>query len=135
MTTLRRRSLFWTPRILAMLYVAFLSMFALDVFSEEHGFWRILAALSIHLIPALVLIVGLILAWRWEWIGATFYGVAGVVYIGWVLGLPLSPATKINWMVTIAGPTFLVAALFLANWLIHDELHPKHSSARKLLLM
>ena len=56
MTTLRRRALFWIPRILAMLYVVFLSMFALDVFSEEHGFWRILVALSIHLIPSFVLI-------------------------------------------------------------------------------
>jgi len=26
-------------------------MFALDVFNEEHGFWRIIMALTIHLIP------------------------------------------------------------------------------------
>ena len=126
MTTLRRRTLFWTPRILAMLYIAFLSMFALDVLSEEHGFWRILAALSIHLIPAFILIVVLILAWRWEWIGAALYTAAGVVYVAQVLGLPLAPAIKMNWILTIGGPTFLVAALFLANWLKHDELHPKH---------
>ena len=108
MTTLRRRTLFWTPRILAMLYIVFLSMFALDVFSEEHGFWRILVALSIHLIPAFVLIAGLILAWRWEWIGAALYAAAGVVYVAQVL-----------------EPIFVIAALFLANWLKHDELHPR----------
>lgn len=126
MTTLRRRTLFWTPRMLAMLYIAFLSMFALDVFSGEHGFWRILAALSVHLIPACILIVVLILAWRWEWIGAALYAAAGVVYVAQVLELPLAPAIKMNWILTIGGPTFLVAALFLANWLKHDELHPKH---------
>jgi len=126
MTTLRRRTLFWTPRILAMLYIAFLSMFALDVLSEEHGFWRILAALSIHLIPAFILIVVLILAWRWEWIGAALYAAAGVVYVAQVLERSLAPAIKMNWILTIGGPTFLVAALFLANWLKHDELHPKH---------
>ena len=127
MTGLSMRTLFWAPRVLAMLYIAFLSMFALDVFSEEHGFWRILVALSLHLIPAFVLIVVLILAWRWEWIGATLFAAAGVVYVALVLGRPLAPAIKVNWILTIAGPTFLVAALFLANWLKRDELHPKHS--------
>ncbi len=62
MTTVYRRTLFWTPRVLAMSYILFLSMFALDVFSEEHGFWQILFAVSIHLIPWFVLIAGLILA-------------------------------------------------------------------------
>ncbi|HVN19720.1 MAG TPA: hypothetical protein VMU05_13125 [Dongiaceae bacterium] len=125
MTGPRRRILFWTPRILAMLYIAFLSMFALDVFSEEHGFWRIVAALSIHLIPTFILTVVLILAWRWEWIGAALYAAAGVVYTAWVLGHPLAPAIKVNWILIIGTPTLLIAALFLANWLKHDELHPK----------
>jgi hypothetical protein len=31
-----------------------------------------------------------------------------------------------SWMLTIAGPSLLVAALFLANWLKHDELQPEH---------
>jgi len=126
MTVLYRRTLFWTPRVLAMAYIAFLSMFALDVFGEQHSFWRILVALLIHLIPAFVLLAGLILAWRWEWVGAALYAAAGVLYVAWVLQLPLAPALKINWVLTIAGPTFLIAALFLANWLKHDELHPKH---------
>jgi hypothetical protein len=126
MTTLSRRTLFWAPRVLAMVYIAFLSMFALDVFGEEHGFWRILGALSIHLIPSFVLIVGLILAWRWEWIGAALYAAAGVLYVATTVGRPVAPAIKMNWILTIAGPTFLVAALFLANWLKHDELHTRH---------
>ncbi len=126
MTALRRRTLFWTPRVLAMLYIAFLSMFTLDVFSEEHGLWRILAALSIHLIPSFVLLVGLILAWRWEWVGAVLYAAAGVIYVAATAGRPVAPAIKMNWILSMAGPTFLVAALFLANWLKHDELHPQH---------
>ena len=123
MTARRRRILFWTPRILAMLYIAFLSMFALDVFSEEHGFWRILGALSIHLIPTFILTVVLILAWRWEWIGAALYAAAGLAYTAWVLGRPLTAAIKINWILIIGTPTLLIAALFLTNWLKHDELH------------
>ena len=126
MTVLRRRTLFWAPRILAMLYIAFLSIFALDVFREEHGFWRIVAALSIHLVPAFVLIAALILAWRWEWIGAALFAAAGTAYGVWVLELPLAPAVKVTWISAIAAPAFLIAGLFLANRLKRDELHPEH---------
>lgn len=125
MTTVHKRTLFWTPRVLAMLYIAFLSLFALDVFGEQHGFRQILAALSIHLIPSVILIGVLILAWQWEWIGAALYAAAGMVYIARVLGRPLPPGIKMNWILTIGGPSFLVAALFLVNWFKHDELHAK----------
>jgi len=112
---------------LSIAYIAFLSMFALDVFSEEHGFWRILVALTVHLIPSVVLIAGLVLAWRWEWIGTTLFAAAGALYVALVLPRPIPLATKIIWVLTIAAPCFLVAALFLANWLKHDELHPRHA--------
>ena len=127
MTTLRSRTLLWTPRVLAIAYIIFRSLFALDVFNEVHGFWRILPALSIHLIPSFLLLGALVLAWRWEWIGAMLYAAAGVVYIVRVMPRPLSPAIKLNWVLAIAGPALLVAALFLASWWKHDELHPKHA--------
>ena len=37
--------LFWLPRILAIIYIAFLSLFALDVFWEGYGFFETIAAL------------------------------------------------------------------------------------------
>jgi lysylphosphatidylglycerol synthetase-like protein (DUF2156 family) len=126
MTKLGSRTLFWTPRILAILYIAFLSIFSLDVFSEEHGFWRIVVALLIHLIPSFILLAVLILAWRWEWIGAALYGVAGLIYVAWTFTRPLTPAIRMTWILLIAGPAFLLAVLFLANWMKHDELHPRH---------
>ncbi len=126
MTSLYSWTLFWAPRVLSIAYIAFLSLFALDVFGEEHGFWRILLALTMHLIPTFVLIVALLLAWRWEWVGAILYGGAGMLYVIWVLHRPLSPALRLTWILTIAGPAFVVAALFLANWLKHGELHAKH---------
>jgi hypothetical protein len=125
MTQLSKRALFWTPRALSIGYIAFLSLFALDVFGEGYGFWTTILALIIHLIPALVLVVGLILAWRWEWIGAALYAAAGMVYTIVVLPQPISPAVKLNWILVIAGPAFLVAATFLASWLKRGELHSR----------
>jgi hypothetical protein len=83
MTILYRWTLFWAPRVLSIAYIAFLSMFALGVFGKEHGFWRILLALTMHLIPTFVLIVALLLAWRWEWVGAILYAGAGMLYVIW----------------------------------------------------
>ena len=123
MTGLSERVLFWTPRILSIAYIVFLSLFALDVFREGYSFWRTGLALVIHLIPALVLVVVLILAWRWEWIGAALYASAGTLYVITVLPLRIPPAAKFNWILTIAGPAFLLAAMFLANWWRHCELH------------
>lgn len=123
MSELSRRVLFWTPRLLSIAYIVFLSLFALDVFSEGYSFWRTGLALVIHLLPALVLVVVLILAWQWEWIGAVLYAVAGTLYVITVLPLRIPRAAKFSWILTIAGPAFFLAALFLANWWNRGELH------------
>ena len=124
MTQLSKRALFWTPRALSILFIAFLSLFALDVFDGHLGFWRTVLALTMHLIPSFVLIAALVLAWRWEWIGAALYGAAGLLYVGWVVAMsrPVPPPIRLIWILMIAGPAFVIAGLFLANWLKRADL-------------
>jgi hypothetical protein len=124
MTQLSRRALFWTPRVLSIVFIAFLSLFALDVFDEHLGLWRTVLALTMHLIPSFVLIAALVLAWRWEWIGAALYASAGLLYVGWVVSMsrPVPPAIRLIWVLTIAGPAFVIAGLFLANWLKRGDI-------------
>ena len=124
MTQLSKRALFWTPRALSILFIAFLSLFALDVFDGHLGFWQTALALTMHLIPSFVLIAALVLAWRWEWIGAALYGAAGLLYVWWVVSMsrPVPPAIRLIWILMIAGPAFAIAGLFLANWLKRGDL-------------
>ena len=119
MSNISKRPLFWTPRALSILFILFLSLFALDVFGEHLGFWRTALAFATHLIPSFVLIAVLALAWRWEWIGAALYAAAGLLYVKSVVFRvhPLPPAVRLNWILVIAGPAFVIAGLFLANWL------------------
>ncbi len=124
MTDFSRRALFWAPRALSIAFIAFLSLFALDVFGEGYGLWRTLLALVMHLIPTFVLIVALVFAWRWEWIGAVLYAAAAALYIASVWPRPLPPGIKAVWIATIAGPALVIAGLFLVNWLKRSELHP-----------
>ncbi len=111
MTTTTRRVLFWTPRVLCILYAVFLSLFALDVFDAGYGFWQAIAALLIHLIPVYIVIAALVLAWRWEWLGAIGFSALAIFYVAWAWGrFPLVA------YLSISGPLFLIAILFLLNW-------------------
>jgi len=110
------RVLFWSPRILSMLLVGFLSLFSMDVFSETSGFWKTLAAFAIHEIPAGIVLVGLLLAWRWEWIGTVVYLAAAAAY--GLFSLPRHP----DWFMGIGGPLVLIALLFLLNWVKRSEM-------------
>ena len=130
MTNFSRRALYWAPRALSIVFIAFLSLFALDVFGEGYGFWKTLLALGMHLIPSFVLIVALVLAWRWEWIGAALYAGAGTLYVTWVMRHRMPPAIKLSWILTIAGPAFVIAGLFLVNWLKHAALRAKSQAVR-----
>src|ERR1039458_824160 len=75
------RLLFWTPRILCLLFAGFISLFALDVFQENRGFWETTIALLIHLILTGLLLIILAVSWRWEWVGALLFIGLGVFYI------------------------------------------------------
>jgi hypothetical protein len=110
MTAYSRRILVWTPRALVILFAGFLSLFALDVFGEGHGFWGTFLALTMHLVPTAIVLAVLALAWHWEWIGAAGFGSAGLLYAATAWRHP-------SWVLTISGPLFLIAALFLVSWL------------------
>jgi hypothetical protein len=116
--------LFWSPRILSLCFIAFLSIFAMDVFGEHLGFWRSMLALAMHLIPSITLLAVLILAWRREWVGSLLYAAAALLYVGWAAFVhrPISLSMRFTWMLAIAGPAIVIAILFLLNWRKHDEL-------------
>ena len=116
-----KRTLYWAPRVLCLLFAAFLSIFALDVFSEDQGVWQTIGALVMHLVPTFAVLVVLAIAWRWEWVGAVMFTALGVLYVVTMWGrFPLSV------YFTIAGPLFLVAGLFLVNWILRAKLRPSN---------
>jgi hypothetical protein len=120
MKTPNKQLLYWTPRILGLLFAAFISMFALDVFDEHRGFWDTAVALAMHLIPTAILLVVLILSWRWEWIGGVVFLGLGALYLVKFWG-------RFHWSAyaMIAGPLFLLGILFLLNWSRRSELRAK----------
>jgi len=107
-----KRILFWSPRVLCILFALFLSLFALDVFNEGYGFGETIIALLIHLIPTYIIVISLAIAWRWEWAGAILFITLAV------FNLVLSKSA--SWV--ISGPLFLLGVLFLLNWIFRSQL-------------
>jgi hypothetical protein len=109
----------WLPRIICILAILFISMFAADAFEPGLTIWQQLGAFFIHLIPSFILLVILILAWYKELAG-------GIIFI--IIGLVLTPFIfnhnyKMNesvWMslgiiMTITVPFILVGTLFIVS--------------------
>jgi hypothetical protein len=71
----------WTPRILCILAILFVSLFALDSFSSDRTFIQNVLALLMHLLPSIVLLAVLILAWKWERAGGIVLTILGVVWL------------------------------------------------------
>lgn len=111
--------LHWTPRILGILAILFISMFTLDAFDPNKTFWQQFADFMMHMIPSFALIAFLVIAWKWELAG-------GIIFI--LIGLGFSPIIYMHnyqmndsvWMslkvlLFITFPFFLVGILFVLS--------------------
>ena len=116
MTHISKTLLLWTPRIAGLIVAGFLALFALDAFNER-SFAAALPAFAIHLIPSLLVLTVVAVAWKFEWIGA-------IAFIGLAVTYALSVKERLDWIIAISGPLALVGVLFLVSyWRHHANLH------------
>jgi len=110
MTRTSQRLLLWSPRVLGVLVSAFIGMFALDAFGAGQPVLAALPGFFVHLIPALTLLVIAIAGFRWPWIGG-----AGFVGLAVFYAVTMSKG-RLDWILVISGPVFVVGMLFLWSW-------------------
>lgn len=114
-----RGFIYWTPRILSILFLLFLAMFSLDVFGEGLGFWQTALAFLMHNLPVIVLAVILYISWRYEIVGGIAFIIAGFFYAALVLRSAISNGFEwyyLAWILQISGVAFLIGGLFLVGW-------------------
>jgi len=105
MTNLNKK-LYWAPRILGVVFILFISLFAFDVFGNNYGFWKTTAAFLIHLAPVYVMFVVLYIAWRLELIGGFIYLFLAFYYI-------FTVNSSFLFKLPIAAPLILIGGLFI----------------------
>jgi hypothetical protein len=108
--------IYWAPRVLSIMFLLFLAMFSLDIFSMRLSPWETAVGLFMHNIPVLVLAIILLISWKYEIIGGIVFILAGLLYMTMVLKNPFE-GYAISYSLIIAGPAFLVGILFIINWI------------------
>ena len=110
----------WTARILCILAILFVSLFALDSFSSERTFWQNTAAFLMHLIPSFVLIAILIIAWKWEKAGGIILTIIGLAFSIFLFIFNYnknhSVATSLLIALMLAIPFVLAGILFILSY-------------------
>jgi hypothetical protein len=119
------RLIYWTPRILSILFLLFLALFSLDVLDMNQGFWGTVAGLFIHNIPTFILLIALLVSWKHEIVGGVVFTLAGILYIAMLLRtILMNPPHQwymLCWSLPIAGPAFLIGILFIVGWFRKKE--------------
>jgi hypothetical protein len=109
----------WTPRVLFILAVLFVSMFALDAFDPKLSIWQQIGGFLIHLVPSFILTGLLIFAWKYELVGgiiitALALGTAPSLFVGNYRGnhsvwISLGVIAMINMPFIITGVLFILS--------------------------
>jgi len=107
--------IYWTPRILSIIFIAFLALMSLDIFDMHLGFWGTVLGLFMHNIPALILLAVLLISWKYEIVGGVIFILAGLLYIALLMRNPFEWYMLI-WAIEISGIAFIIGALFLVGW-------------------
>jgi hypothetical protein len=121
----KQKLLHWSPRILCILAILYVSIFAVDAFDPGLSISQQLKAFALHQIPSFILLFSLIIAWKWELIG-------GIIFT--IIGLGLTPIIFIMnyqknnsiWMslviiLTITLPFIVVGVLFIINHFVSKD--------------
>jgi hypothetical protein len=110
----------WLPRIICILAIVFVSMFALDAFDPELTFWQQIGGFLIHLIPSYIMIALLIVAWKWEYVGGIIFTILGFGFSAavFLLNYNRNHFSALQSLVTtliVAIPFVLVGILFIIS--------------------
>jgi hypothetical protein len=88
---MKQKLFYWLPRALAILAILFMMMFSLDCFSDSWTFGKQILCFLMHNIPAGIVILVLIISWKWELAGGILFlltAVAGSMYFRGFSGNP-----------------------------------------------
>ena len=109
MTDRARDVLLWSPRILGTAVALFVAFFAGDALREGRTGPAAAREVALQLVPALLLLATVAVAWRRAWVGAATFLALAALYAATTTRRP-------DWVLAVAGPLALVGALYALSW-------------------
>lgn len=112
----------WIPRILCIIAILFISLFALDAFSNTLTVWQQIKGFLIHLIPSFFLTIILIISWRRELLGGILFLIIGLVLSPFIYNMNYhmnqSIMMSIGIVLSITFPFVVTGVLFIISYVI-----------------
>jgi len=108
------KALFLIPRVLSILYIFFLGLFALDVFDGESTLLQQIGGFLIHLMPNFLLLGVLAIAWKKERMGGILFLLISL--LSWFY------VNNVFWVkMLLFGPIGLIGILLLVDYYYNHE--------------
>ena len=115
----------WLPRVICILAILFVSMFALDSFEPGMPLLQQLGRFFMHLIPTFVLIIFLVAAWKWELPGGIIFMLIGLGFtpIVYMMNYHMNNSVwmSVSVVLMINFPFVLVGILFVLSHFLKQK--------------
>jgi len=109
--------IYWSPRIICILAILFVSLFALDAFGHGGTITDQISDFIMHLVPSFILTLFLLFTWKYELIGGIIFTIIGVVLSPIIYNhnyaMNNSVSMSLGVIATITFPFILVGVLFI----------------------
>lgn len=112
----KEKIIFYLPRVLIILVMAFLSLFSLDMWSEPNVWWKNLLGFIIHLSPVIILLLILLLTWKRDLIAAWLFGIFGMATV-----LFFDTYEQLAAFMAISFPIFITSGLYYWSYKIKQD--------------
>lgn len=106
--------LYWTPRILALLSILFMTMFSFDIFDGNETIGMKIVGFLMQNIPVFILIAILVIAWKKELAGGILFIAATVFGAFFYNSFSGNPGSLI-----ILLPFFLTGVFFIIHYVLN----------------
>ena len=112
---------YWTPRIISILYICFLAIFSFDVIEPGVSIGQIIIGMLIHNIPSFVLTAVLAVSWKREIVGGIVFTVVGSLFLARAVAAVVMNGfgeivAALAGSLLLAAPALFVGILFFINW-------------------
>jgi hypothetical protein len=124
--------IYWIPRILCILAIGFILLLGSDAFDPKLSLQDQLIGFMMHSIPGFVLIILLVVAWKWELWGGILFMVIGLGFTPFIFSInyhrlvmlhntsPIGIALGI--VMAITFPFFLAGGLFVLSHFLRRKI-------------